>query len=242
MESSGSSSLVQSSISVGELSDVDYTAQDWSNIQVSLHLLASTRAVSERMVMFETKLRSYLVEVAAHFRLVRTDPHNFVIAVTRGESQLLEQSTLNSAELSTLLANISNDASSPLSAAPHSATLHAQHSAVAGPEVLLASARMSLSTFAQTCQASMQKTILSPLRQHLATYASSPAWGSTGDLKLNNSAGDLTFSLSPSDTVQRLAEGLLNLPRLFEVYAYDNALAFSLQTLPNVESEHPPFP
>ena len=240
MESSGSSSLVQSSISVGELSDLDYTAQDWSNIQLSLHLLASARAVSERMATFETKLRSYLVEVAAHFRLARTDPHNFVIAVTRGESQLLEQSTLNSAELSTLLANISNDASSPLSAAPHSATLRAQNSAVAGPEVLLASARMSLSTFAQTCQASMQKTILSPLRQHLATYASSPVWGSTGDLKLNNSASDLrvpTFSLSPSDTVQRVAEGLLNLPRLFEVYAYDNALAFSLQTLPNVESE-----
>jgi len=240
MESSGSSSLIQSSVSVGELSDLDYTAQDWSNIQLSLHLLASARAVSERMATFETKLRSYLAEVAVHFRLARSDPQNFIIAVTRGESQLLEQSTLNSAELHTLLTNISNDAYYPLSDVPHSATLRAQNPAVAGPEVLLASARMSLSTFAQTCQASMQKTILSPLRQHLATYASSPVWGSPGDLKLTNSASDLrvpTFSLSPSDTVQRVAEGLLNLPRLFEVYAYDNGLAFSLQTLPNVESE-----
>jgi hypothetical protein len=35
--------------------------------------------------------------------------------------------------------------------------------------------------------------------------------------------------------MQRVAEGLLNLPRLFEVYADDDALAFSLETLPYVE-------
>jgi len=46
-----------------------------------------------------------------------------------------------------------------------------------------------------------------------------------------------SFSLSPSDTVQRVAEGLLNLPRLFEVYADDDALAFSLHSLPHVDGE-----
>jgi len=46
-----------------------------------------------------------------------------------------------------------------------------------------------------------------------------------------------TFSLSPSDIVQRLAEGLLNLPRLFEVYADDDALSFSLETLPYIDAE-----
>jgi hypothetical protein len=46
-----------------------------------------------------------------------------------------------------------------------------------------------------------------------------------------------TFSLSPSDTVQRVAEGLLNLPRLFEVYADDDALAFSLDTLPHIDCD-----
>ncbi|OBZ77239.1 hypothetical protein A0H81_02100 [Grifola frondosa] len=46
-----------------------------------------------------------------------------------------------------------------------------------------------------------------------------------------------TFSLSPSDTMQHVAEGLLNLPRLFEVYADDDALAFSLDTLPFVSAE-----
>jgi hypothetical protein len=54
-------------------------------------------------------------------------------------------------------------------------------------------------------------------------------------------AGDLqvpVFSLSPSDIVQHVAEGLLNLPRLFEVYADDDALGFSLNTLPNVDEAY----
>lgn len=37
--------------------------------------------------------------------------------------------------------------------------------------------------------------------------------------------------------MQRVAEGLLNLPRLFEVYADDDALSFSLQTLPHADPE-----
>jgi len=45
-----------------------------------------------------------------------------------------------------------------------------------------------------------------------------------------------TFSLSPSDAIQRVAEGLLSLPRLFEVYQDDDALAFSLHTLPFVDN------
>ena len=46
-----------------------------------------------------------------------------------------------------------------------------------------------------------------------------------------------TFSLSPSETVQRIAGDLLNLPRLFEDYADNNALSFSLHTLPSVNTE-----
>ena len=37
--------------------------------------------------------------------------------------------------------------------------------------------------------------------------------------------------------MQRVAEGLLNLPRLFEVYADDDALAFSLETLPFLDAD-----
>ncbi|KDR75221.1 hypothetical protein GALMADRAFT_122928 [Galerina marginata CBS 339.88] len=238
-ESGNPSSVVKSTISDNELSDLDYTAQDWSDIQLSLHLLSSARTVFDRLVIFETKLRAYLTQVAAHFRLSSNDPFNFLIAATKGESQLLEQSTLNSAELHALLIAVEND-SNPRDA-PFSASLRLQAPApTPSPEPLLVNARKALSIFAQTCQASMTKTILSPLRSHLAGYASSSAWLSNADPNLTISSNDLrvpTFSLSHSETVQRVAEGLLNLPRLFEVYADDNALAFSLETLAYVESE-----
>ncbi|KAJ3504211.1 hypothetical protein NLJ89_g8055 [Agrocybe chaxingu] len=213
-----SSALVKNAISDGELSDLDYTAQDWSDIQLSLHLLASGKSVFDRMITFEAKLRTYLSQVASQFRLAFSDPSNFLIAATKGESQLLEQSSLNSAELHSLLLSIENESN------PREPPFSAK----------------ALFTFAQACQMSTTKTILSPLRNHLAGYASSASWRSNVDPSLVTSSNDLrvpTFSLSPSDTIQRVAEGLLNLPRLFEVYADDDALAFSLQTLPYVEIE-----
>ena len=236
-ESQNPSSLIKSSVSDGDLSDLDYTAQDWSDIQLSLHLLASARTVVDRMTTFETKVRSYLFQVGARFRLALNDPASFLIAATKGESQLLEQSTLNSAELHQLLITIEND-EHPREQ-PFSATLRHQVP-VPSPtsEHLLVNARKAMSVFAQSCQTSTTKTILSPLRNHLTGYASLPAWRSDNSLvTVSNDLRVPTFSLSPSDTVQRVAEGLLNLPRLFEVYADDDALAFSLHTLPHIDCD-----
>lgn len=238
MGSYSQSSVSKGSVSDSELSDLDYTPQDWSNIQLSLHLLSSARTVSDRLTAFEIKLRAYLSQVATLFRMAANDPLNFPIAATKGESQLLEQSTLNSTELHALLIAFETDpnARDP----PYSASLRLQAPAPTPLEPLLVNARKALSTFAQTCQISMTKTILSPLRSHLTGYASSSGWVSATDPKVATSSNDLrvpTFSLSHSETVQRVAEGLLNLPRLFEVYADDDALAFSLETLPYVETE-----
>lgn len=65
-------------------------------------------------------------------------------------------------------------------------------------------------------------------------------WSATEAKKGNTSGFDLqlpSFSLSPSPVIQHIAEGLLNLPRLFEVYADDDALAFSVETLPFVDKD-----
>jgi transposase-like protein len=43
--------------------------------------------------------------------------------------------------------------------------------------------------------------------------------------------------LSPSETITKVGEGLFNLPGMFEVYADDNALGFSLETLPDLDAE-----
>ncbi|KAG2015445.1 hypothetical protein CC2G_008718 [Coprinopsis cinerea AmutBmut pab1-1] len=224
-----------------DLADLDYSAKDWSAIQLMLHMLGSARTVSDRVTTFETKLRSFLTQISSHFRMAQADPQNFTIAATKGETQLLEQSTLNSAELFSLLSSV--DETHPPTTAlitPHSSSFRqSTFQQPPTPEPLLTETRSSLSTFAKTCQVSMQSTILSPLRLHLSTYPSLAIWSSREDPQ-SALAADLnipTFSLSPSDSMQRVAEGLLNLPRLFEVYADDDALGFSLQTLPYVDPE-----
>ncbi|PPQ99445.1 hypothetical protein CVT24_005252 [Panaeolus cyanescens] len=240
-ETSNQSSLIKNALSQTELADLDYSAEDWSNIQLALHLLGSARTVFDRLTTFEARLRSYLSQIAAQFRLFSNDPINFMTAPTRGETQLLEQSTLNSAELHSLLISIEQDSIPRESQTPFSATFRNQAPAPPSlPDPLLANSRQALYNFAQTCQNSTANTILAPLRNHLAGYASSAVWRSQLDPTTTISSNELrvpTFSLSPSETVQRIAEGLLNLPRLFEVYAHDEALAFSLQTLPHVEPE-----
>ncbi|QRW20069.1 Golgi complex component 7 (COG7) [Rhizoctonia solani] len=100
---------------------------------------------------------------------------------------------------------------------------------------LLIRARKAQLEFTQACQTLVRDTILSPLRIRLSGYALLGEWTEVdhtqpGTLKLPK------FSTSATSTIQSVAEGLLNLPRLFEVYADDNALAFSLSTLPFVGS------
>ncbi|KAJ7902006.1 oligomeric Golgi complex subunit 7 [Mycena olivaceomarginata] len=201
-----SSTSTSSQMASGEdLSDLDYTPEDWADFQLSLHLLSSARAVFERMVVFETKLRSNLAQIATTFRLARNDPSNFVIASSKGESQLLEQSSLNSAELHALLDRVDHEPGH--SALPPSSTAGLRHASQQGgtPAPLLVNAREGVSSFAKACQVSLQGTILSPLRKHLASYASSPLWSAAGDPKAKRTvtANELhvpSFSLSPSET------------------------------------------
>ncbi|KAG6920297.1 hypothetical protein DXG01_005066 [Tephrocybe rancida] len=237
METRKTATQSQHPSSGDDLSDMDYSSQDWADFQLSLHLLSSARAVYERISTFEGKLRSSLMQTATRFRMARSDP-SITIAPSRGESQLLEQSPLNSADLHTLLTSVEADTQSR-----ESASRHTQIPIPPGsPEPILIEGRKAVFTFANSCQVALQGTILSPLRKHLASYASLASWNAPGDPKAKRTmtANDLqmpSFSLSPSDIVQRVAEGLLNLPRLFEVYADDDALAFSLHTLPHVDAE-----
>ena len=225
-------SLAPSSILQDDLSDMDYTTQDWSTFQILIRLLASGHAYEERLSNFETKLRTKLAEIANRFRLSRDNPLNFTIAATKGQSLLLEQSPLNTVELQSLFNSVDSDQPYPARLGVAGQTAH-----------VLVRARQAVHTFATACQASLQQTILSPLKRYLNPYTSMPIWSQQDDQKSKRSGGAThnlqipTFSLSPSETVQRVAEGLLNLPRLFEVYADDDALSFSLYTLPFVNAE-----
>ena len=211
---------------------MDYTAQDWSTFQTLIRLLASGQAYEERLTIFESKLRTKLAEFANRFRLSRNDPTSFSVASTRGQGLLLAQSQLNTAELHSLLDSAESDQ-------PQSARL----GITSQPTHILVRVRQAVHGFATACQTSLQQTILSPLKRYLKSYPSMSVWSLQDSQKLKHSGGAAhnlqipTFSLSPSETVQRIGEGLLNIPRLFEVYAYDDGLSFSLNTLPFVNAE-----
>ncbi|KAK0195398.1 Golgi complex component 7-domain-containing protein [Armillaria mellea] len=196
------------------LSGLDYTSQDWAEFQHYLHLLSSTRSVFERLLSFENKLRASLAQISTALRLSREDPTTF----GSSQSQLLSQSTLHSPDLHTLLESRPTDP-------------------------LLVEARAAVYLFARTCQECLQRTILSPLMKPLSGYASLPLWNAPANSK-SQKANELhvpSFSLSPSETVQRVADNLLNLPQLFEVYVDDDALSFSLHTLPHIDEPEIPL-
>ena len=227
-----SSASVVAGSSVEDLADLDYTLEDYSAIQVWLHLLESLRGVRDRLSVFESQLRGTLLQVSIAFRTHAHDPRASLPGTTRGALQLLSQSTLNSHHLHDLLDSVQlpegrQDSARLPNASP-----------------LLGRARTALDAAASLVQTSLQGAMLSPLYKSLANYASSPLWTSSsqgaprrvGGGGATSDAAVPTFSLSPSEAMQRAAEGLLNLPRLFEVYADDDVLSFSIETLPHVDS------
>ncbi|TDL15097.1 hypothetical protein BD410DRAFT_823114 [Rickenella mellea] len=233
----------QGSIAPGgeDFAELDYSPEDYAAFQLALHLLEAARALLDRLAVFETKLRGGFLQVSNALRMMRNDPLGLYFSgTTRGAIGLLQASPLNSSELHDLLEAI--DPEQPhVNAQQLSSFSHRQSSPNTKP--ILLGARGSVIRFTTACQNFLQETILSPLVKQFATYASSPAWSAPGNPKEKRGGGGgatggvsevviPTFSLSPSQTIQRVAEGLLNLPRLFEVYADDDALAFSIETLP----------
>ena len=211
---SGSKLAASAALEDEELADLDYTSQDWAHIQTALHLLAAGRAVKDRLGMFETRLMASLRQVSTLFRTAWGSGGSGVYTpgATKGQGLLLVQSPLNSFELREFLTRVAPPSTKP-------------------PPNLLSSAHTALTAFARTNQRTLQRVLLSPLYAHLATYPSLPLWSAARVQEtVPGMAGVVvpTFSLSPSEVAHRVGDGLLNLPRLFEVYAEDDALGFEL--------------
>lgn len=244
-----SSPDAKNTMSSEDFAELDYSASDLAYFQIVLHLLEESRSILERLDSFESKLCASLVQASSAIKMLRNDPlGSYISSSTKGESALLHGSALNSIELQSLFDEIDPDryqvqnVTTPYT--PGSAPLATQKTITAQPGTLLLSgARKSITNFAKTCQTRMQSTILTPLLKHLSAYPSSQLWTSFEPSKDRQGTGGAsevvipTFSLSPSLTIQRVAEGLLTLPRLFEVYADDDALSFSIETLPFVDEE-----
>jgi hypothetical protein len=127
---------------------------------------------------------------------------------TRGAISLLQQSPLNSADLKVLTTNTH----------PH-----------------LQSARTALGSLTRTAQRRLQAIILAPIISQLNTYPTLAVWAAPDKTAKRGELSIPTFSLSPTDIIVRVSEGLLNLLRVFEVYASDASLSYSIETLPFVD-------
>ena len=140
---------------------------------------------------------------------------------------MLRQSQLNSIDLASLLDPLEHHTDTAPAPSPLS--------------TLLPRTRMGTTELTRSAQLFLHDTILAPLIAHLTDYSTLPAWSTIIDQRTSGKgAFDLsipTFSLSPSETISKVGEGLFNLPRLFEVYADDDALAFSIETLPFVDAD-----
>ncbi|KAF8600232.1 hypothetical protein BDV93DRAFT_496865 [Ceratobasidium sp. AG-I] len=192
--------------------DLDYTAEDWSAFQLALRLLEGCRAAQDRLETLESRIRTRLAQA-----------HRSALGVPRASTQLLNNSALNTPQNQALLA-IWDARAIP------------EPESQSDEDKLLKHTRAAHGDFTKACQALVRDTILSPLKLRLAAYPNLSVWTEVdavgpGQLKLPK------FSVSATGSIQSVAEGLLNLPRLFEVYADDNALAFSLDTLPFVGSQ-----
>ncbi|GAA5933773.1 hypothetical protein JCM3775_000279 [Rhodotorula graminis] len=224
------------------LEGLEFSTDDWSTFQFGLRLLDTCRAMADRLSAFEARVKSRMTVLAHAVREARLDPAGYTApGTTRGAILLLRQSTLNSVELADLLDPLEKPSPSEV---PHHAAGSLSHAAPPAPAptpFLLPKARGAAIDFTRTTQLFLHETILAPLLSHLAEYASLSCWAtSEAQRPGGKGAFDLaipTFSLSPTETISRVGEGLFNLPRLFEVYAQDDALAFSIETLPFVDVE-----
>ncbi|GAA5891586.1 hypothetical protein JCM8208_007331 [Rhodotorula glutinis] len=224
------------------LEGLEFSTDDWSTFQFGLRLLDTCRAMADRLSAFEARVKARMTVLAHAVREARLDPAGYTApGTTRGAILLLRQSTLNSVELADLLDPLEKPVTSEV---PHHAAgslSHAPPPAPAPTPFLLPKARGAAIDFTRTTQLFLHETILAPLVSHLAEYASLSCWAtSEAQRPGGKGAFDLaipTFSLSPTETISRVGEGLFNLPRLFEVYAQDDALAFSIETLPFVDVE-----
>jgi len=243
--------------STDDYDEFEMSPEDLKAFQLGVNLLGVGKSLRERLLTLETLYRVGFIQFAQTLRGAGGAiqlPGPSLPGTTRGEAELLSQSALNSLQLNTLLDTVdpqgilpgasflgpgtSTFSSQPLSAARESFAQQQQQFQMV-PSVILKGSRLAIKEYARTTQQFLQNVILAPLFQHLSGYPSLTVW-TTPDQK-KRPAYELAvpvFSLSSTPTVQKLSEGLLALPRMFEVYVGDEeALAFSIETLPFLEMD-----
>ncbi|WRT65268.1 uncharacterized protein IL334_002211 [Kwoniella shivajii] len=187
---------------------LDYSTEDWGSFQLGLHVLEACREISYRLSTFEHRLEDSLRNVGKILKSTAGEGYD-TKSTTFGSISLLQQSTLNSVDL---------------------------HSLVSSPDYpLLPISLNALASFTKTSQLHLQSIILSPLLNQLETYPHLQVWTKPDKAPKKGELHVPTFSLSPTDVISRVSEGLLDLLRVFEVWSKETGLGWSLGTLPFIE-------
>lgn len=205
-----------------ELDDLgDLETDDYGPFEAGLKVIQSCKVARGRFEEMVGKLEEQILaskKEMAHLRSGAnvSPPGTATVGTPKqapiGARLLLQQSNLNSMELALILDSTSRDSHLPGS-------------------------KKALSDFTKESQSTLQKIILTPMYGLLSTYPSLPIWSQPEKVQRKGELYVPTFSLSPTDTISQVSERLLNLLRLFEVYAGEEALGFSLETLPFVNVE-----
>ncbi len=193
-----------------DLGSLDYSNEDWASFQLGLNLLQSCRRLDEMLLDAEANFGER-VETSAGV-----------------EPGIKFEETLADVAKSLLIESAFADGSVSQASAHHKD---------GHTESKLKLTDVAAQGFVRRRQESLQQIILAPLQALLATYAALPIFGQPDKVNRRSDIQIPTFSPSPTDTMAQVAEGLLNLIRLFEVYASDNGLSFSLETLPFIDQD-----
>ncbi|WWD21870.1 hypothetical protein CI109_106358 [Kwoniella shandongensis] len=191
---------------------LDYSTEDWGSFQMGLHILESCRDVAGKLEAFEKRLRSGLSGVETVLKAKSGEGYK-ITETTWGAILLLQQSTLNSADLHALISN--------------------------PPSPILPISKNRLETFTRSAQLYLQSIILAPLIAQLDTYQTLGIWSKPDKAPRKGELQVPTFSLSPTDVISKVSEGLLDLLRVFEVWSAESGLGWSLSTLPFIQLPPP---
>ncbi|KAM0750371.1 hypothetical protein T439DRAFT_381067 [Meredithblackwellia eburnea MCA 4105] len=202
------------------LEDLEYTSREWGAFAQGLKLLAVSRGLRDKLAHWDGRLKTRLRAVLKSLGGVGVlQTGEIPPGTTRGALALLRVSSLNDAALKGLADRLSSDDGPGAD----------KDKGIFLPKSLSTSRDLTRQT-----QLFVQDVILSPLQLHLSHYPSLPIWSSPAPHS-TSLVSVPEFSLSPTETISKVGEGLFNLPRLFEVYAEDDALAFEVEELPFIE-------
>jgi hypothetical protein len=201
-----------------DLADMDLDMDGMGNdelvsFKLGLGVLRTCSKLKSRVEHYSAKVDSAVVitsrSLSALAQGTPVAPEAYIAGVTKGAPTLLKQSALHQLALVRLMDG---------------------QPSIEG----LRPAQKAIIEYTQDAQAATQKAIVAPIQTLLAGYPTLPPWAQPDKVARRGELHVPTFSLSPTDTISTVTERLLDLLRLFEGFANDTGLAFSLGTLPHV--------